>query len=81
VKTAFWFEQETVRRMAELYPDNVMVESDFPHPTCLEPGPTSSSGTVREVLTATLAGLPEDLCRKVLYENAAELYGVDVRTT
>jgi len=81
VKTAFWFEQETVRRMADLYPDNVMVESDFPHPTCLEPGPTSSSGTVREVLTATLAGLPEELCRKVLYENAAQLYGVDARTS
>jgi hypothetical protein len=27
---------------------------------------------------SALDGLPEDLCRKVLYENAARLYGLDL---
>ena len=35
----FWFEHEAVRRIMDLYPDNLMFETDFPHPTSLSPGP------------------------------------------
>jgi predicted TIM-barrel fold metal-dependent hydrolase len=78
VYTTFWFEQETVRRMLDLYPDNVMFESDFPHATSLSPGPASSAKRPRDTAVEALAGMPDDLCRKVLYENAANLYGIDV---
>ncbi|HEY1969475.1 MAG TPA: amidohydrolase family protein, partial [Pseudonocardia sp.] len=37
----FWFEDECVLRIADLYPDNIMFETDFPHPTSLVPGPAS----------------------------------------
>ncbi len=45
-------------------PSNVMVETDFPHPTCLYPGP-------RKKLEEALAALPVEAQRKVFYENAA----------
>src|SRR5262249_6779782 len=38
VYATFWFERG-VGRLIDLYPDNVMFESDFPHPTSLSPGP------------------------------------------
>jgi uncharacterized protein len=80
VYCTFWFEREPVRRMLDLYPDNVMFESDFPHATSLSPGPASSADPPRQTAVAALEGMPEDLCRKVLYENAARLYGIDPAT-
>ena len=74
--STFWFERETVRRMLDLYPDNVMFESDFPHATSLSPGPASSAKPPRQTAMDALAGLPEELCHKVLYQNAARLYGL-----
>ena len=73
----FWFEQD-VARLADLYPDNFMFESDYPHPTSLTPaddlefvlGP-------RETIIANLATLPDDLLRKVVHDNAARVYGLD----
>ena len=38
---SFWFEQESFRRTIELIPDNLMFETDYPHPTALCPGPAS----------------------------------------
>ncbi len=65
---SFWFEKHTVERTIELLGDNnVMFETDFPHPTCLYPN-------VREHVEASLAGLSEKAQRKVLYENAARVY-------
>jgi len=74
----FWFEHESVRRQLDLFPDNVMFETDFPHPTSLSPGPASSAKTPRETVNDFFDGLPEDLTRKVLYENGARLYHVEV---
>jgi len=48
-----------------------MFETDFPHPTCLYP-------SVQEKVQQTLRHLPEDVQRKVLYENAARVYQIDV---
>jgi len=74
----FWFEKESVRRQIDLYPDNVMFESDFPHPTSLSPGPASASEDPRQVADEFFAGLPEELTRKILFENAARVYGIRV---
>jgi predicted TIM-barrel fold metal-dependent hydrolase len=73
----FWFEHEAIRRQADLYPDNLMFETDFPHPTSLSPGPASSAANPRDVVRSVFEGLPEELARKILYENAARLYHID----
>ena len=63
-----WFEKRNLRSLIDsVGEDNVMFETDFPHPTCLYPDPLS---TARE----NFAGLSEPVRRKVLGENAATLY-------
>ena len=64
--------------MVDTFPDNVMFESDFPHPTCLAPGPASMTDSARNVIEQNLHALPEPILRKVLFETAAKLYGLDV---
>ena len=51
--------------------DNVMFETDFPHPTCLYP-------SAREHALDVLAPWGEDVQRKVLQDNAAKLYRIKV---
>lgn len=66
----FWFEQNggdlgyLIDRVGE---DNVMFETDFPHPTCMYPDPLA---TVEE----RMSSLRPETRRKVLGENAAALY-------
>ena len=60
--------------MIDLYADNITFESDYPHPTSLSPGPASSAKTPRETILESLDGIPTDVCRKVLHDNAAKLY-------
>lgn len=74
---SFWFEQESFRRVVDLLPDNVMFETDFPHPTSLSPGPASYAESPLVSVTKSLEGVPEHIQRKVLYENAARLYHLD----
>ncbi len=73
---SFWFERESVSRIADLYQDNLMFETDFPHPTSLSPGPISSAGRPRETVETTLAELDDSIRQKIMYKNAAALYHV-----
>lgn len=73
---SFWFEKDLLQRSIELYPDNLMFETDFPHPTSLSPGPASYAQNPRAVMDAHLGGLREDLIEKVLHGNAARVYGL-----
>lgn len=68
--SCFWFEKknmkDTIRQVGE---DNVLFESDFPHPTCLYP----------DTLSYVLEGLSDvapEVQRKVLSTNAAKLYNI-----
>jgi len=67
----FWFERSeslaTVIR--DVGVDNVMFETDFPHPTCLYP--------IDDVAGA-LSGLTDAECDKVLCGNAQEVYHIEV---
>jgi predicted TIM-barrel fold metal-dependent hydrolase len=72
----FWFEQGAVMKMISDYADNVMFETDFPHPTSLCPGPASMSDMPRVMAAKSLSGVSDDVIRKVLFENAAALYHV-----
>ncbi|MGE0387386.1 MAG: amidohydrolase family protein [Gammaproteobacteria bacterium] len=69
IYASYWFESDAAGVIARLGADNIMFETDYPHPTCLYPG-------VREKIRQTLGGLAEDVQRKVLYENAARVYGI-----
>jgi predicted TIM-barrel fold metal-dependent hydrolase len=68
----FWFEQNggnlqpLIDQVGE---DNVLFETDFPHPTCMYPDPLA---TVEERMSKLRPGTR----RKVLGENAAKLYRI-----
>ena len=66
----FWFENnrnklpDLIEAVGE---DNILFETDFPHPTCMFPDPL---GTVAD----KMATLPEGARRKIMGENARKLY-------
>jgi predicted TIM-barrel fold metal-dependent hydrolase len=63
-----WFERkhlpETVAAVGE---DNIMFETDFPHPTCIFPHPLKTAAQNME-------GLSDEVQRKILSHNAVKLY-------
>lgn len=73
----FWFESSTLR-LLDLYPDNVMFETDFPHTTSLSPGAGSVAESAREYVRRASEVLDPSVFRKVMYENAAALYDLDL---
>jgi predicted TIM-barrel fold metal-dependent hydrolase len=73
----FWFERDTaLTAIEQLGPDNVLFETDFPHPTSMSPGPASDAMRPDEYVRSALSGLDDTTLRKVLHENAAKLYGL-----
>jgi predicted TIM-barrel fold metal-dependent hydrolase len=71
---SFWFENEPLSRVIDMYPDNLMFETDFPHPISLSPGPASAAENPRKMAQKALAGQSDDVIRKVFHDNAARLY-------
>jgi predicted TIM-barrel fold metal-dependent hydrolase len=68
----FWFEDAGPQRLLDIIgTDNVMWETDFPHPTCLHPDAVLRSAKA-------LAGMGQDVLRKIVQDNAAKLYSIDV---
>lgn len=66
----FWFEKiAAAKLLTDIGVNNIMVETDIPHPTCLYP-------TTREHFARTLANVDEPTRRRVLQDNAVELYGI-----
>jgi uncharacterized protein len=73
----FWFERGAARAALDLLgPDNILYETDFPHPTSMSPGPASTALKPLEFMEQMFAGLPDDVVRKVVHDNAARLYGL-----
>lgn len=71
----FWFERGSARAAIDLLgADNLMFETDFPHPTSLSPGPASTAENPKEHVAHALGNLPEETLRKVLHDNAARIY-------
>ena len=65
-----FFEELAPKRLLDVIGvDNVLFETDYPHPVCLY-------GNVREKIDAAFADHPGEVRRKVLFENASRLYGV-----
>jgi len=68
----FWFESTAaIKRLDDVGVRNVMVETDIPHPTCLFPNTS-------EYFASVLADIPRQQARRILQDNAAELYRIDV---
>jgi predicted TIM-barrel fold metal-dependent hydrolase len=74
----FWYEEASAVAAVQQYPDNMLFESDFPHPTCQHPGPKTPAVEPRDYVERVFGGLPDDVMGKVLGGNAAALYGVPV---
>ena len=67
---SYWFERVAPQKMLDIIgPDNVMFETDFPHPTSLYPDPQAH-------ITASLGGVDKVTLRKVLQDNAVRCYNL-----
>ena len=72
IYASFWFEDFGPRHAIEyIGEDNVMFETDFPHPTCLYPESQAH-------ITRVLADLNPRVRRKVLRDTAVQLYHLPV---
>ena len=72
VYACYWFEKRAPRDTLDaIGVDHILFETDFPHPTCLY-------GNVQETVEAGLAKEPVEVRRKILVDNAAALYGVEL---
>jgi predicted TIM-barrel fold metal-dependent hydrolase len=71
IYASYWFESDVKNAIEKLGEDNLMFETDFPHPTCLYPGIASK-------VQQTLADLDPRVQRKVLYETAQRVYNVEL---
>ena len=76
IYACFWFERAAALFAIDKFPDNVLYETDYPHPTCQHPGPRTPALNPREYANNALASLPDNLLSKVLHDNAARLYGL-----
>ncbi|MCA9509527.1 MAG: amidohydrolase family protein [Myxococcota bacterium] len=73
----FWFEESGMRDAVGHLPDNVMWETDFPHPTCQHPGLRGGlTQHPADYAEKAFAGVDEATVEKVLWSTAARLYQV-----
>ena len=71
VYACFWFETAATRHLTEELPlDNLLFETDFPHPTCLYED-------VAGQIERGLGHLSPELQHQLLWANAAHLYRID----
>jgi uncharacterized protein len=72
---SFWFEEDTlVPAIASLGADNILYETDFPHPTSMSPGPDSTAKRPPDYIDSVFRGVAAQDVEKILYGNAARLY-------
>jgi uncharacterized protein len=70
VYVTYWFEKATPTYLLDALPvDNVLFETDFPHTACLYQN-------IQETIENGLGNAPEDIRRKFLWQNSANLYGI-----
>jgi uncharacterized protein len=68
----FWFERVgPTKLLEEIGVNNVMVETDIPHPTCIYP-------RTRDRIAEVMAQLDPAVRQRVLQDNAIELYGLPI---
>jgi predicted TIM-barrel fold metal-dependent hydrolase len=77
IYACFWYETDTVKSAIEfLGPDNLLYETDFPHPTSMSPGPASIAMKPRDFIESNFGDLPQATFNKLFHDNAAKIYGL-----
>jgi predicted TIM-barrel fold metal-dependent hydrolase len=77
---SFWFEKSTLP-LLQVYPDNFMFSTDYPHPASLSPGPCGHTDKLPwEWVAEAFADIAPDVRAKALHGNAASLYHIRPRT-
>jgi uncharacterized protein len=66
-----WFEKSGMRVLDDIGVDNVMLMTDIPHPTCLYPN-------TRQYFAEVTQHLSPEVRRKVVQDNGARVYGIDL---
>jgi predicted TIM-barrel fold metal-dependent hydrolase len=75
VYSSFWFEKASLRAALDvLGPDNLLYETDFPHPTSMSPGPATIAVPPTQYIDEALDGQPAETIEKLLHGNAARIY-------
>jgi predicted TIM-barrel fold metal-dependent hydrolase len=78
IYACFWFERgPSFEAALHSYPDNMMWETDFPHPTSQSPGPATPALAPRDYAAQALKNMPDDIIGKVLHGNAARVYNLN----
>jgi len=71
IYACYWFEQTAPRRLLDkVGVDNILFETDFPHPTSLY------GDEVHDRIKSGLSDCTEEVRRKILWENGQKLYKV-----
>ena len=74
----FWFERDSaLAAIEQVGADNILYETDFPHPTSMSPGPASDAQRPDEYLREVFTGVDVDSLHKILHDNAARIYHLD----
>jgi uncharacterized protein len=74
----FWFERDSsLAAIDQLGADNILYETDFPHPTSMSPGPATTAQRPDDYLRDTFSDLDETSLRKILHGNATRIYHLD----
>lgn len=66
----YWFEKLDQHLIDRVGPNNIMFETDYPHPTCL------LENDIRGAANDGLAGIDAEHRQRILWKNAADLYGL-----
>ncbi|MBW2268574.1 MAG: amidohydrolase [Deltaproteobacteria bacterium] len=66
-----WFETITAETIERVGAENIMFETDFPHPTSIY------GDEVGETIESSLGSLSEEVRHRLLWENAAKLYEIE----
>jgi predicted TIM-barrel fold metal-dependent hydrolase len=75
VFVCYWFEQIAPNKLADsIGVDRILFETDFPHPTCLY------ADEVHRRIDGALGNQTDEIRRKILWENAQQLYDVEAPT-
>ena len=67
-----WYESLTDFHMETIGPDNLLFETDYPHPTCL------IGNEINDAIEVVTGKLSQEDREKILWRNAADLFRADV---
>ena len=70
VFTTYWFEAMTPELLEQVPADRILFETDYPHPTALY-------GDIPAMVDDKFSKVSADDRRKITWDNAATLYGVE----